>query len=343
MKILATGVTKQQCGYGTALGYEPVADLFVRALTLAGHEVDHRYTAPGDDLGQYDAVLVGVVPFFSIASNNLYAALDVIRRTEAAGKPLMTFIDDWGFTRLMSNINTHLRYPPEGQLTKPFFKGRLHYDWAVEHTDELMALIQRLQTEDWAPTLIPAFSWGDHAKMGDLLPIISDKVFVDVSPLARSYPVEWLDGRRREWVLGTVSNQTGWLAKLNLGWDTRHLGTKTSRAPEKLLEKDLVQLYAESWGVLSPPYKSILGTGWWRNRVVYAMRTGAILLSDPAEMPQLGDPYTMLPAAIEAMTDSELHELASAQRHAFCTQQPRAIDVVDQVNAALTRAKERVA
>ena len=119
MKVLVTGITKQQCGGGTALGYEPVSDLFALGLTKAGVSVEHRRWELGEDPKQFDALLIGQVPFFSIASNNLYHAMDAIASAEEQGVPWLTYLDDWRFTQLFSNLATHMRHPH--QLTKPFF------------------------------------------------------------------------------------------------------------------------------------------------------------------------------------------------------------------------------
>ncbi len=331
MKILMTGTTKQQVGGGTTLGYEPVADLFAKGLRLAGYEVEHRKTTIGEDLAPYDAVLVGLVPFFSIASNQLYHALDIIERAEKSGHTLLFFVDDWAFPRLVANLNTHIRHP--WQLTKEFFSGRASYDWACGRKDELQVLVERMRYQPWAPTLVPAFTWGDHQKLTGEVEMMTEPYYVDVSALAMEYPLTFPETRERRWVLGTVSDQRKWMDSLGLSWEINHLGTRASKAPEKMPESQLVQLYAESWGVLSPPYKRILGTGWWRNRAVYAARAGAILLADPGEMPQLGKSYQIKPAEVEQMSDTELHQLAAAQRAALFNSQPSASQVAAQLDA----------
>lgn len=331
MRLLVTGTTKQQVGGGTTLCYEPVADLFVKGLRLAGYEVEHRKTTIGEDLAPYDAVLVGLVPFFSIASNQLYHALDVIERAEKSGHPLLFFVDDWAFPRLVANLNTHIRHP--WQLTKEFFSGRASYDWACSRKAELQVLVERMRYQPWAPTLVPAFTWGDHQKLTGEVEMMTEPYYVDVSSLAVEYPLTFPETRERRWVLGTVSDQRKWMDSLNLSWEVNHLGTRASKAPEKMPESQLVQLYAESWGVLSPPYKRILGTGWWRNRAVYAARAGAILLADSGEMPQLGEPYQLKPAEVEAMSDTELCSLAAAQRQALFSAQPSASQVAAQLDS----------
>lgn len=340
MLVYATGCTKQQRGGGTTLGYEPVSDLFVKALTGLGHTVDHSRQPAGSDLSGYDLMLIGLVPFFSIASNNLYPTLDAINQAKVLGIPIIFYFDDWNFPQFVANLKTHIRYG-EKQLLKDFFKSRADYAWASEPTHAKMCLTVMENLTDpsyWPPVFIPAFSWGEHKRLGDLLPWANDISYVDVSTFAKEYPTEPCIPRRREWVLGTISNQLPWLEKLDPTWNVNHLGNKTSRAPQAIPEADLVQLYRESWGVLSPPYKRILGTGWWRNRFVYAARTSSILLCDSAEAPQLGSSYIIDVNEVERSTVGELQALADLQRDAFYRVQPGKTQVMIQVNQAVQRA-----
>lgn len=342
MQILATGVTKQQCGGGVPLGYEPVADLLVKALRRLGHHyVDHRVVAAGEPLeGRYDAVLLGIVPFFSIASHYLYPALHVLGEARRLHLPVVLYVDDWNFGQLIANLKTHVRMP--WQLTKPFFQGRHDRNWAVDHAAELMDQVTFLLREPWPPLVIPTFTWGEHDRLGDLLPNAGDVTYVDPTAFARSYPIERVPpaDRRREWVLGTVSNQLEWVAGLNLTWPLNHLGTRTSRAPRKLPEAELVNLYGQAWGVLSPAYPKILGTGWWRNRYVYATAAKAILLGDPGEAPGLGEAYQLKPGDVEDLTTSQLQDLAAAQFRAFWNAVESPVGPASDLENALQRATE---
>lgn len=311
MRVLVTGMTKQHIGGGNQIGYEPVADLFARAFELLGNDVDHRRAVIGEDLTGYGLVVVGVVPPLSVATNYLHSALWVIHECERTGVPLMFFVDDWQFTSITSKLGTVSR--DANHLTKPFFAGRPDHEWALANVGLEMAVVHRLLEKDWPATLIPAFTWGDHTVLRSRLPRATGFV-IDPSVLARAYPVEWPEQRERRWVLGTVSDQRGWLETVRGAWPVEHVGGRASKAARSVPEAELVQLYADSCGVLSPPYTATLGTGWWRNRFVHAARTRAVLLADPREAPRLGDAYCGYGVeVIEAMTDPQLVELAAWQ------------------------------
>lgn len=336
---MLTGMTKQHVGGGTQLGYEPVADLIAKAFTLAGHDVAHARAVIGERLTGYDLVVVGVVPPLSVATNYLHSALWTIHHCESAGVPLAFFVDDWQFTSIRSKLGTVSR--DANHLTKPFFAGRPDHDWALANVDVEMGVVNRLLNEEWPPVIIPAFRWGDFNVLRSRLPMAPSSWILDPSHLARPYAVTHPVERKRQWVLGTVSDQRAWLEKVRGTWPVEHVGGRASKAARSLKEAELAQLYADSRGVLSPPYSAILGTGWWRNRFVYAARTRSILLCDPREAPQLGGAYdgTIEPHTIEAMSDGELDRLAEWQAQSLLAYQMPADEIVEIVDGVVGAAK----
>lgn len=341
MRVLVTGTTKQQIGGGTRLDYEPVADLLVKGLRRnQSWEVEHRLVELGEVLTDYDVVFVGLVPPLSIASHYLYPALNAIYQCETQGIPLVLYVDDWAFPSLISKIKTAVNNPEH--LTKPFFERRYGHAWALEHRDLLIGVLEDLLQEKWPPTVIPAFTWGDHQVLQDRLPMLDQAVFVDPSAFARPYAVTKPEAKKRRWVLGTVSDQRTWLNKQGLEWPVKYLGSRSSKADVKMKERDLVQLYQDSWGVLSPPYKQILGTGWWRNRFVYAAQSGAILLCDPGEAAQLSGAYQVAAADIEKMSDDELLGLANWQYRELTSRQMSRDAVYSTLQSAAAMALERL-
>jgi hypothetical protein len=344
VRILVTGTTKQQIGGGTQLGYEPVADLFVKGLRFNPEwQVEHRLAEIGEVITDYDAVFVGLVPPLSIASHYLYAALNTIHQCETQGIPLILYVDDWAFPSMIGKLKTAVKNPEH--LTKPFFERRYGHEWAVVHRDLLVGVLERLLEQTWPPTVIPAFTWGDHQVLQDRLPMVQRAVFVDPSLFARGYAVHPVppEDKQRQWVLGTVSDQRTWLGKQQLGWDVRYIGSRSSKATEKMQEQDLVALYAKSWGVLSPPYKQILGTGWWRNRFVYTSWMRSILFCDPGEAPQLGGAFQLNPLEVSEMSVRDLANVADWQWREQAQRMMSRDRVHQTLRDAITASMERVA
>lgn len=341
MRLLVTGTTKQQIGGGTQLDYEPVSDLFVKGLRHSSlNEVEHRLVELDEVVTDYDAVLVGLVPPLSIASHYLYSALNTIHQCETQGVPLVLYVDDWAFPSLISKLRTAVKNPEH--LTKPFFERRHGHAWALQHRDLLVGVLERLLEKPWPPTVIPAFTWGDHQVLQDRLPMLEDAFFVDPSVFARHYELKLNTSKLHQWVLGTVSDQRVWMGRQQFEWPVRYIGSRSSKAQEKMKEHELVQLYHDNWGVLSPPYKQILGTGWWRNRFVYAARAGAVMVCDPAEAFQLSGAYQVAPRDIEKMSDTDLQDLAHWQHRELFTRQMTPDQSRDTLLDAVNLARERV-
>jgi hypothetical protein len=345
VRILITGLTPQQCGNGTRHGYRAVVDLYAAALRWAGHTVDHRAWTPGDDLTQYDAAIIGIVPFNSIAARHVYVVCDVIGRARQSGCGLVFMVDDWNFMTLRTSVRSINK---DTQRLFTTIKGRTYREWAETPDGRAMIdlVMNAMDTRPWPATLFPAFSWGDHSRFklhgaaeipAREIVALDPTVFADPYELVKAVP----DERKRSWVMGTLSNQQPWIAKLGLTWDVNYVGAKASKAERSVKESELIQMYAESWGVLSAPYKRILGTGWWRNRFVYAARAGAVLMCDPAEAPQLGPAY-QLDHAVEILSNDELTELAVAQADALRAHVWPADQLVSELERVLTGSRDDI-
>lgn len=315
MRILITGTSPMQCGRVNRYRYGSVLDLYARALREAGHEVHHRVWTPGDDLTSYDVALVGLVPFNSIAARHVYTVCDVIYRARGAGVGLLFAVDDWGFEKIHGAARSLSKDVPKRLFTT--IKGRTDRDWAEgPGLPMIEACVQALATRPWPLTLVPAFPWGDHEKLGRLpareLRFI-DPTAVQLDDYVNIPHVPADEPRKREWMLGTLSDQRDWYGRLNLGWPVTYVGSKPSKAEEAIKEPELVQQLGEMWGSLCPPQPHA-GGGWWRCRYVYTASAGAVLLADKAEVAGLGGPYLLDPPDVECLSDEKLGQLAHDQR-----------------------------
>lgn len=318
MRVLMTGITRLECGMKPQLRYISNAELFADVLRRAGVDVDFRVVMPGDDLTGYDVAFIGLGPFLSITAGYLNGALYTIGQAAQHGCALAFYMDDWNFTRTVSNLRT-IRNTGIQQLTKRIFHLRPGHDWVMANEAEVLGICLKLLETPWPTTVIPATRWGDASLLIKDVPATS-VVTVDPSVVAETYhdiPTINPRDKMQRWVLGVLKDERPWLDSLNLSWETRYAGGIASKAEERHLEAELVKLYAESWGVLSPPHKRVLGTGWWRYRFTAARMAGSILLSDPDEMPKLGSAFTLDPSVVEDMTTRELTSLASEQAQIY--------------------------
>lgn len=351
MKILVTGNTPQQCGRGTQMKYGPVIDLFVKALRDAGIEVDHRILKPETSLTEYDAIWLGMSPINSMSSRYMYAPLEMYGRIVDEGKPCLFWIDDWQ-TQLLNAAFKSILKDPMRLIKAPgatLQDTRYAIDWARApgNIDKIAKGIEYLYTKPWPKTVAPFYTWGDHLKIFEKHPQVDETnlVRIDPSRYVDWYPIQPAEdiNRRYAWVCGILSDQRKWLDDLGVKiepytddeisalesgdadavaryrWEIFHTGGKASKASVRLKEPELIQQYSESWGVLSPPYWHV-GSGWWRNRFVYAAYAGSIVAGDPREGAPCDPSYTYPVQMIEQFSNAQLRALADQQKTALGSQ-----------------------
>lgn len=340
IKVLMTGYTAQHIGSTRKLvKYGAVADLFADILRDGGCEVDHRRAMPDEDISGYDLVVCGQIALAALGSTYAYGALDVVSRARQNGCGLMFYIDDWQTQNIITSLKTITKVKSGERLVRESLgSARADLDWARANVSRIFPVVEALMDRPWPITLVPKFTWGDGSKVTYTL-TSREWVYTDLSPYAEEFYTEIPtdEDRKTQWILGVLSDQRKWLEKMKLSWPVEYIGSRKSKADNKLTEKELVDLYAQSWGVLSPKYPHA-GSGWWRNRFVYTARTRSIMLADPAEVAPLGEPYLVKASAIEAMSKPQLRELANAQADAFFKAQASKEQVVETVMAAVRKS-----
>lgn len=334
-RILQTGITTQHCGRGTQLKYDPVAKLFSRALEHYGYEVEHRVTTPDEDLTGFDAIFVGLGPVNGLGARYTYGGLDAIARARQSGAALVLYIDDWQTHLIQTSCRTMLKDP--GRIAKDFLRGARdvpQWEWVradTEHRDRLLGACDALVNRTWPATVMALYDGGDWSLFGDRVNT-RKLVGVDGTPFYTDYDITIPqdDEKWAAWVFGVLSNQTDWIDKLNHRWPIVHRGAKASKAEVKLPESELVQLYANAWGVLSCPYWHA-GSGWLRIRHHHAAQVGSILVSESPELAFISDAYSVKIGDVEGMSIPDLRELANAQSTAWFNRLPSKDEVATRI------------
>jgi hypothetical protein len=118
-----------------------------------------------------------------------------------------------------------------------------------------------------------------------------------------------------KWVIASLGKRDTYLKSLSLKWELL-MFCKEFRQ-RGLTEDEVVQKYSENWGVLSPQYtgrNDICTTGYQRNRFVYSLHAGSILLSSEKEGKTFGGPYEF--DYVKSVEDNphRVEEVAKEQR-----------------------------
>lgn len=349
MRILMTGISPPQCGRPTRTGYEHISDLWAKALQAGGCEINHTRIEHDHPLGDYDLVLMGLIPPNSVAARYMFTALDVLSRAtrDPNGPAVMFYVDDWRFNQIKAGIKTFNKRPWHFLDAKPrwseekqcevdgsMFSQLWERGWAQTDGRERVIDGGSLLAENWPTTLVPAYNWGDHSKLPSLP--TRNRVILDPTAYARKYDIDSIADWQREpeWIMGTFSDQRAWIDTLGLHWPVTYVGTRRSKADQAVKEPELVNSYGGSWGVLGAPYDHS-GCGWWRNRLLYAAEAGAIMLTSPEETAGLTG-YYMTGRAIEGLSWRDRRDVADHQAKLLWDSVTPAKDLTEQLMALVS-------
>lgn len=317
-RALITGMTATHVGSTRRpLQIATAGDCWHRALEALGYAVDQRPVTIGEDLTGYAAVLVGFCAPKAIVAQHLLPALWLLgNRPDAVG-----FLDDWQTREIAAGFRSHAR---EDRLWKlPHLRQR---DVGQTHRDLIQATAERYRNGRAWPIPLIVCTLGRPGDL-DLLRLPSaELVPLDPSSFWDRYPTpQPAPTKERRWLWASLLKKFEQLEQLQsrAAWPVIAFGARDrvgsgygaagARALPRRPEPELVPEYARSWGVITPEHP-ISGSGWWRVRYLIARDVGSIVVGPPAEAALLGPSYQLEAAAVEALTDDGLAELAAAQR-----------------------------
>ena len=316
-KILVTGMTSGHCKGTNALKYTPSPTILCNYLEELGHEVVRRPVHCGEDLDQFDRVILYLAPTNALGSRYIFGAL----WTQYTRPDRILALNDWQVRAIVNSLRNAAKKPEQylwhtnkkPQFVEKLAPTRLGWDESLIHKDCIIKAVQELGSfRSLGPMIAPLFKWGKPEMI--LFPG-ADIVPWDPSPgplqeYMGSKPKRRAD-KRREWICATLGNHGKWVAQVNPKWPVVWYGPRKYEAP-RLKEPQLMEQYAETWGILSPKYYHA-GSGWYRTRVFQAAGNGCVLYQSISEAGKMGQCFKTSIRYIEAMTDAELRNLSTDQ------------------------------
>lgn len=312
MRILMTGLTARSVG-SEKLRYDYLTFAFILrdALVELGHTVEMRTTEIGEALSGFDKILVCASLLSSQGSRHVHRAGDVLARYP---EKCMLYFDDWSVEKLGYDTNMICNRHWERHTKK--FREKEYATVGPEWTECIRMAYLRLIAPEGCPwkVIAPMFPWGDHERLmrGN---IKAELIALDPSGMVKVPEFIFKGPRKKRWVMASLSDHTDFLKKYPGSWPVDQLGNKRQDQPV-VTEQEVVQAYAESWGVLSPAYQKA-GCGWWRARYNYAAATKSVMFCGNMDGSQIGEPFTKSRWLVEKMDEGELAELASEQSNLF--------------------------
>ena len=325
MKILITGFNALTIGTAKSpLNIATSARILPGVLRDLGHEVTQKAIIPGEDVSQYDKVIVYVFGPNSLSARYWYgAAYTITQRPDA-----IISIDDHQTKETVSGFGTFSR--GHWRIWKKFSQagnpvGKAYWDEAQPYKKEIEDLVDTFAFDEWPhKLLIPAYDGGNYEALGLKAKEITNW---DPSPYTNSYlndpkgvdlfSQEPIVKKEKAWIMASLLSKMNWLKKQTFNWPIKTFGN-IKEGQTRLKEHELYQEYRKHWGILSPPHSHTLnGSGWWRVRYNMACDAESILLGHPSETKVLGDGYNIDVDNIENKSDQELKEIVSYQKESF--------------------------
>jgi hypothetical protein len=331
MRFLLTGMTAQQANPASHKRAANYMGYLYDVLLTGGHEVD--WTDPGVEapLDTYDYVVVGVAPITSLGANRSYGALSIIERLWDS--PKLTLMVDAPEPTKIENSLRAIADKPEN-LTKPFFEYRKEYELVVKggHAERLLSVVEKLHTQEWPSTLVPALPWHKVETLAALVPagaranlrggelesfVIRDHLSEPVAPLASN-----------RWAYQPGSDKK-WVNRQGISWDTYEIPW-SSRAEA---DGHAITMIRACSGTLIAPERA--GT-WWNTRYGMSMAQGVPVFTNWSEAITIGSSWGTLPNVYENVTREQREYLAQTQLKEYHSAIHTVDEVVDTFNEILT-------
>ena len=324
MKILITGMNKQQCTenfYKTSqLKVMPSHLSLIACLRDMGHTVEQRIVTIGEDLSEYDRIICYIHNPSGFAGF-VYNGLWLINECPDC---ILAF-DDWQTDSIYKGL-TALEDPEK--LFRPYVKdGHKHVPDNIEdYEKQLLNGIEIVKSKK-NKMLISAFAGGDLSLLIDY----PKELMFSFNPnpyhinLSSNFNPLFDEKQKVFNFAGLIQDKTKkWLKAQNVGdWPLKKYGSRKD-GQDRVTEPEMVNIYGQQWGILMPGYFHA-GSGWWRARPLQVADSGSILIGDPKEMIlYYNDEYLagIKASDIYLMNDNQLEDLADAQRKAIYTTHP---------------------
>ena len=322
-KILITGFNALAIGTAkSTLNIATSARILPRVLKEIGYDVVQKPITPGEDVSQYDKVIVYVFGPNSLSARFWYgAAYTLIKRPDA-----IVSIDDWQVKQSVSGFGTFAR--GHWRIWKKLSKagnpvGKVNWEEAQPYKKEIEDLVDHYAFDTWPKLLIPAYDGGDYSTLG-----VKSKEIINWDPTP--YTDTYLDNpdvdlfstqspvrvKGKHWVMASLLNKMNWLKDNNFQWEVKNFGNVKLKQ-ERLKEHELYQEYRKAWAILSPPhYHTEKGSAWWRVRYKMASDAKNIVVAHPEEMKKLYG-FSLNISDVETKDNEKLKELFNKQNDAF--------------------------
>lgn len=343
-KILITGMNKAQCTkdffLNQVLKVVPSHYALIRCLEDMGYEVEQRPVALGEDLTDYEDVIVYMHSPQAFCQNLYTGTYALSARPDA----ILAF-DDWQVDQIYAGIrgfNENLENN-DGSAFREYLVELQDQKYPIEELKKYASAYKtgcEIMLKKENRLLISAFAGGDLSLLK--LGWKEDQVFAfNPNPYHynRTPDNDFLSGvttltgghvdpadKHRVWNFASlVQKKTKkWISNHKIEWPIQFYGARLNGEDnnKRLTEDQMCGEFAAQWGCLMPGYFHS-GSGWWRARPLQVADAGSILICDHKEGKVYGEAYTKIHAHdVEQMDLDQLIKAAAWQKECLYDNHP---------------------
>jgi hypothetical protein len=262
-------------------------------------------------LNQYDYVVVGITPPTSLSANKVYGALHAINIMYDSPKLIMV-IDHpqlWQYKHGFNSIDSN----PLSIFTN-FYSKRGEFSIAKEvHLQSIAEANNKLLTKKWPKTIYPSLPWSSSRDIDKLLGLFAEESLIPVNLDSFLIAENDLDNKKvgSSWVFDSKNSR--WLSDLSKLL-TLPLGPISSS--KKLSDYDAFEFIKTSFGLVLAPQERGVGV-WWSYRLIQALNSNTVVLSDWKKTHELGPEWSLLGYDLESQTNEDIINIAKLQKRSY--------------------------
>ncbi len=264
-----------------------------------------------DYLNQYDYVVVGMTPPTSLSANKAYGALHTINVLYDSPK-LVLVLDHpqlWQYKHGFNSIDAD----PLSLFTN-FYSKRREFSLAKgSYLESISGAVNKLLTKKWPKTIYPSLPWASSRNIDKLLGFLAEESLIPVNLDSFLITKDEVIDKKVGSVWVSDQPKSRWLSDLSKLL-TRPV--EPISLNKKLPDSEAFESIKNSFGLLLVPQERGVGV-WWSYRLIQALNSNTLVLSDWKETFKLGPEWSVLGYDLESQAKEDIINIAKLQKESY--------------------------
>jgi hypothetical protein len=314
-KVLITGATSSQYSIDAHKRNSRFSGLLTAGLNFSGVSAQMKSLEmdfDGNNLKEYDTVLIGLSPFSSLSANKSYTSLNTLTKVLESGVKFKIILDAPDPQLVYTSYSSIIKNPEI--FTKSLYSSREGFKNVQTDSqlkNKLIQTIEYILTGDY-DIVVPEVPYFEFSRDAYGIPKTSssktyslnfDSIFSD------TFHVK-LGEKSKFWC--TDNNNTVWAKKISATLSKPVLNLKRTQYDTDI---DYIHRLQQSYGYLLPTYKNNLP--WWSANTMLSLSCGIPVFSEWRHTQKMSGYWSVLPQTAEDMSHEQRYELSVMQKETY--------------------------